>query len=465
VWLLLYGSYALSRPPLPDGPATIHAEVAREMLTRSDWATAYVNGFPVASSSRTLDWSIAASYKIFGISDWAARLPIALCVLLLAFTAYFFGRMLFGWNAAGLYAALIVLVWPGTFLATRNLSEAPIVSLVAAIVAWVLWQLLVVRQLELWSALAVSAVAALLVFLICSWPGMILPLSVVLICWMVRLFAPTGDRPRWMLASWAAASFIIASLSMDSHVQPQAALLWLAAAAPLGLLAGGWLANHEAFSNPAPSRRVAQYIFAIGLVVAAIAVFFAIHGPVGFSVSRTSVAVTAGSSRVPLLIFALALIAGVSGNLIFRLRKNKARIANCFLAGALGGIIVAIQAGMVIGSPRSSSQILAEAIRPELNPTDVVVIDGKYADASSLAFYLERPISLAVPAPTNSPSFLPATPRGTTVLSQVWGGPARVFLWTRIERPLPVPGKSFIIATSGGKEILSNQPNAGGASF
>jgi hypothetical protein len=433
------------------------------MLTRSDWAAAYVNGFPVASSSRPLDWSIAASYRVFGISDWAARLPIALCVLLLAFTAYFFGRTLFGWNAAGFYAALIVLVWPGTFLATRNLSEAPFVCLAAAIVAWALWMLLVVRQLELWSALAVSVVACLLIGMTCNWPGMALPLSVVLICWMVRLYAPTGDRPRWFLLSWAAASFVLSSLWIDSRLQPRTAILWLAVVAPLALLAGGWLANNEAFSNPALSRRVARYIFATGLVVAAIAIFFAIHGPVGFSVSRTSVTVTAGSSRVPLLIFALALAVGVSGNLIFRYRR--ARIANCFLAGALGGIIVAIQVGLVIASPRSSSQILAEAIRPELNPTDIVVIDGKYADASSLAFYLERPISLAVPAPANSPSFFPATSRGTTVLSQVWGGPARVFLWTRIERPLPVPGQSYVIATSGGKEILSNQPNAGGATF
>jgi hypothetical protein len=465
VWLLLYGSYALGRPPLPDGPATIHAEIAREMLTRGDWATPYVNGFPVASSSRPLDWGIAASYKIFGVSDWAARLPIALCVLLLALTVYFFGRTLFGWNAAGLYAALIVLVWPGTFLATRNLSEAPIVCLVSAIAAWALWQLLVVRQLELWGAVAVSAVAVLLIVVTCSWPGMVLPLSIVLLCWLVRLFAPTGERPRWLLLSWTAASFVLAGFLTDSHVQPRAALLWLAVAAPLGLLIGGWLANNEAFSNPAPARRIAQYLFAAGLVVAAIAVFFAIHGPVGFSVFKTSVAVTAGASRIPLLIFALALIVGTSGNLIFRLRKHKARVANCFLAGALGGIVVAMQAGMVIASPLSSSQILAEAIRPELNPTDIVVIDGKYAEASSLAFYLERPITLAVPAPSNAASFLPITPRGTTVLSQVWSGPARVFLWTRVERPLPVPGPSFIIATSGGKEILSNQPNAGGASF
>src|SRR5271170_56236 len=95
VWLLLYGSYALSRPSLPDGPGTMHAEIAREMITRSDWTTAYVNGLPFRSSSRALDWSIAASYKLLGVSDWSARLPIALCVLGVAVIVFFFGRKLF----------------------------------------------------------------------------------------------------------------------------------------------------------------------------------------------------------------------------------------------------------------------------------------------------------------------------------------------------------------------------------
>src|SRR5271154_2526645 len=94
LWLLLYGSYALVQPPLRDGPGTVHAEIAREMVARNDWAIPYVNGVPVrsSSSSRALDWSIAASYKLFGVSDRSARLPIALCVLVLAVLAFFFGR-------------------------------------------------------------------------------------------------------------------------------------------------------------------------------------------------------------------------------------------------------------------------------------------------------------------------------------------------------------------------------------
>src|SRR5271168_1057961 len=147
LWLLLYGSYALVRPPLPDGPGTMHAEIAREMVTRNGWSTAYVNGVAVHSSSRALDWSIAASYKLFGVADWSARLPIAFCVLALAAIAFFFGRRLFVWNAAGFYAALIVLTWPGTFVATRDLTSVPFLCIETAVIACALWYLLAVKKL------------------------------------------------------------------------------------------------------------------------------------------------------------------------------------------------------------------------------------------------------------------------------------------------------------------------------
>jgi len=454
VWLTLYGSYALSRPPLPDGPATVHAEVAREMVAGHDWKNGWGNGAPGAGSSKALDWSIAANYRLFGVSDFAARLPGAVCVLLLAITVYFLGRSLFVWNAAGLYSALIVLAWPGTFLATRELTDAPFLHLETAVVALILWNLLVARQLAALPAIAVSAVAAALIFLTGHWPGMALPLLILATCWVIRLFAPPAEKVRRLLTSWAVIAFLLGDVLIQPHFPSRGPLLWLATIAPLALIVGGWLANQEAFGNQALARRIARYLFAVGLTVGAIAVFFGGHGPVRFTVNKTRWLITASSSRIPLLVFALAVVVGVSGNLLFRL-QNKARVANCFLIGILGGIVAAAQAGLVIDSPYSSSQILAEAIRPEINPGDIVAIDGKYADASSLAFYLDRPVLTA--DSSDGPK--------SAGFSSVWNGSARVFVWTRTDAAFAAPGASYVIARSGGKEILSNQPNSGGASF
>ncbi|HUB20725.1 MAG TPA: hypothetical protein VL990_18950, partial [Acidobacteriaceae bacterium] len=50
-------------------------------------------------------------------------------------------------------------------------------------------------------------------------------------------------------------------------------------------------------------------------------------------------------------------------------------------------------------------------------------------------------------------------------LCGLWQGPARVWLWTTPQTAPTLPGNVFVIGRSGGKEILSNQPNTGGASF
>jgi len=464
VWLLLYGSYALSRPSLPDGPGTMHAEIAREMVTRNDWTTPYVNGVPFRSSSRTLesralDWSIAASYKLFGVSDWSARLPIALCVLALAVIVFFFGRKLLVWNAAGLYAALIVLCWPGTFLATRDLTAVPILCLETALIAVILWQLLVVKRVAIWIGIAISALACALVMLTANWPAMVLPLAIAIGCWVAR--RPQAARPiEWFLIAWAGCAFLFADVL---ETQPHNALAWIGPVPPLALLCGGWLANSEAFADQRKGRRVATWIFAVALAISLIAIFFAVHGTAGFSAFTRIMVITGEPSRIPLLIPAAALIAGAAGSLIFRLR-NKVRVANCFLAGMLAVVTVVIQAELVIDSPAFSSQILADAIRPELDPTDIVVIDRKYVDASSFAFYLERPVLMALPASANSPT-PPSLPSSAVDVDQVWPGATRVYLWTRVDHPLAVPSPSYVVAVSGGKEILSNQSNSGGAAF
>ena len=470
VWIVLYGSFALGRPPLNDGPNTVHAEIAREMLTRHNWFHPYANGFPVKSTSRVLDWSIATSYRLFGVADWSARLPIALTVLALLVSVFFFARRIFGGNAAGFYAALFLLVWPGTFLATRALTSAPFLCFGTTVLAFALWQLLIEKKVAFWTAITVSVVACALVALTASWPDIIPPLVIVMLCWAVRFISNSEEQRSYFLWGWAITAYVFASfIDWHGHADstsmaiPMVTILPLP---PLALQLGGWLAASETFGDKAIGQRIARWVFAIGAVLIVIAIFFAIHGPVSFSVSGTPVLITTPWTRVSLLIGAAALIVGVVGNLVFQ-RRNQVRIAHCFLAGTLGGLIVAIQVGQIIGSPQSSSQILADAIRPELSPNDVVVIDGRYPDASSLVFYLERPVLLALRASAGGigAASVSMPPQGTVDVNQVWSGPARVFLWTSTDAPLAVPGQSYVIARSGGKQILSNEPDHGGASF
>ncbi len=118
-WLVFYCSFTLFTPPLLDDADSVHAEVAREMLTRHDFVTLYANGIRYLEKAPLFYWSMAASFKLFGVSTAASRLPLALGVLLLAMLLESFARRAFGETRAGLYAGLITLSSFGIFIFSR----------------------------------------------------------------------------------------------------------------------------------------------------------------------------------------------------------------------------------------------------------------------------------------------------------------------------------------------------------
>jgi hypothetical protein len=71
------------------------AECAREMITTGDYSTAQINYFPFWEKPPLFIWMQVASMKVFGINEFAARFPNAICgitTLLLVFNA---GRKLY----------------------------------------------------------------------------------------------------------------------------------------------------------------------------------------------------------------------------------------------------------------------------------------------------------------------------------------------------------------------------------
>ncbi len=118
-WLVFYCSFTLFSPPLLDDADSVHAEVAREMLTRHDFVTLYANGIRYLEKAPLYYWSMAASFKLFGVSTAASRLPLAFGVLLLALLLESFGRRAYASSRAGLYAGLITLSSFGIFIFSR----------------------------------------------------------------------------------------------------------------------------------------------------------------------------------------------------------------------------------------------------------------------------------------------------------------------------------------------------------
>ncbi|MGB7603561.1 MAG: glycosyltransferase family 39 protein [Candidatus Sulfotelmatobacter sp.] len=69
-----------------------YAQVAREMLERYDFVTPVLGGQTWLEKPPLYYWQAMVAYRIFGVSDWSARLPSAVDATLLVLAVYFFLR-------------------------------------------------------------------------------------------------------------------------------------------------------------------------------------------------------------------------------------------------------------------------------------------------------------------------------------------------------------------------------------
>ena len=96
----------LGRLPLTEPDEGRNAEVAREMLVQRDWITPHFDTLPYLDKPAAFFWLVAASFRIFGVSEWPARLPSALAALGTMLLVWFLARRMFG-EDAGLRAGVI----------------------------------------------------------------------------------------------------------------------------------------------------------------------------------------------------------------------------------------------------------------------------------------------------------------------------------------------------------------------
>ncbi len=120
-----------------DDVDAVQAQIARNMLVSGDWVTARLDGVAYLEKAPLVYWTMAASYKVFGVHDWTARLPLALAVVLLCFVTHRFGRWAFG-EQAGMFAGIVLATSIGLFLFTRILIPDAMLTLTitGAIWAW-----------------------------------------------------------------------------------------------------------------------------------------------------------------------------------------------------------------------------------------------------------------------------------------------------------------------------------------
>ncbi len=118
-----------------DDVDAVQAQIAANMLHSGDWVIARLDGVPYLEKSPLVYWLMASSYRIFGVHDWAARIPIALAAVLLAWVTYRYGRWAFH-PRAGYYAGIVMATCIGLFLFTRILIPDVILTLTTCLAFW-----------------------------------------------------------------------------------------------------------------------------------------------------------------------------------------------------------------------------------------------------------------------------------------------------------------------------------------
>jgi 4-amino-4-deoxy-L-arabinose transferase-like glycosyltransferase len=115
------------KPSLQDDADSAHAEAAREMVERGDWVTLHINGVRYLEKAPLIYWAVATSYKIFGFTEFATRLPLALGAMLLVVAVYYFGRWM-GGGKAGFYSGLAMCASLGVYLFTRIMIPEVVIT-------------------------------------------------------------------------------------------------------------------------------------------------------------------------------------------------------------------------------------------------------------------------------------------------------------------------------------------------
>ncbi len=101
------------------------------MFVTGDYVTLHVNGVRYLEKAPLPYWLVAASYHLFGVNEFATRLPMALSVMLLGILAAVWSSKAFGARTA-IYAAAFVYTAAGVFLFTRILIPDVLLSVLIA---------------------------------------------------------------------------------------------------------------------------------------------------------------------------------------------------------------------------------------------------------------------------------------------------------------------------------------------
>jgi len=199
--IIVFYVYGLGKLPLvgPDEPR--YAQVAREMFTSGDLITPMLGGHTWFEKPALLYWLIVAAFKIFGVSEWSARLGPALCGLLTIAAVWCVGREVEKeYSHFGFWSVIVTASCLGLIVFSRAASFDVVITMTTtwSLAFFLLHELPTTRRKRLllagfYALVGLSLLAKGLV-------GIVIPFGVIGVYYLLRRTWP--GRSVWLSLLW-----------------------------------------------------------------------------------------------------------------------------------------------------------------------------------------------------------------------------------------------------------------------
>lgn len=192
--LFLWGSQQM---PITDPVESNYALTAKEMVLSGDWISPQIYGTYWYDKPALVYWLLSASYTLFGFSNFASRLPAAICGAL--------SVVFMGWYVMRIVKKQAIAVWSAIFLATSLefwiVSHAVITdSMLLLFTIPTMFSAYIGITEKSWTHMTIAYFGAAFACLAKGPVGLVLP-GALLLFWclstrsmknVMRLFSPSG---------------------------------------------------------------------------------------------------------------------------------------------------------------------------------------------------------------------------------------------------------------------------------
>jgi len=204
-----------SPPWLVDDVDSVQAQIARNMLSSGDWVSARLDGVLYLEKAPLIYWLIAIAYKVFGVHDWVARIPVVVSSVALAWLTAAFGVWAFG-RRAGFYAGVVISTCIGLFLFTRIQIPDVMQTFTVGLALWAFLRVLDRDEPNprLWAFLLAASMGVGL--LLKSLIGVVFPVGAGLL--FMLLTRQVSSREAWKRLRPFSGALIILAIAAPWHV-------------------------------------------------------------------------------------------------------------------------------------------------------------------------------------------------------------------------------------------------------